>query len=399
MKHQSRFERLDQLLAHHSRWWQLQTFHSRDFPWRDESLKQSLWALSDEQVQALDQDPERLSHWLSEWIPAAQELQELSAFERLASREIDIPERVDYQVPGRKWQQICQFLQSKPKSQNKVLEWCSGKGHLGRVLAAVDGSEVTSLEWQAGLCEAGDALSQRLNHLALKQHFHCVDAFSEQAADYLTAQGELVALHACGDLHTTAMKHWLEKGGQQLAISPCCYHLIRDENYQPLSSHAAGAKLVLSKADLSLPLQETVTAGATERRRRDHELQWRLAFDEWQRDARGCDEYLPLPALRKSQLQGSFLDFIVDQAISKKLPVPEKSSFNETYWLSRGLARMRLVRRLELVTHLFRRPLEAWLILDRALFLEEQGAKVTVGEFCQRQLTPRNIMIIAERDV
>jgi len=93
------------------------------------------------------------------------------------------------------------------------------------------------------------------------------------------------------------------------------------------------------------------------------------------------------------------LDFIVDQAISKKLPVPEKSSFNETYWLSRGLARMRLVRRLELMTHLFRRPLEAWLILDRALFLEGQGAKVTIGEFCQRQLTPRNVMIIAERDV
>lgn len=399
MTHQSRFKRLDQLLAHHAQWWQLQAFHVRDFPWPDESLKQSLWALSDEQVQTLEQDSKRLASWLSEWIPAAEELQQLSAFAPLPTRDIEIPERVDYQIPGRKWQQIYQFLRSKPQSKQQVLEWCSGKGHLGRVVAAVDGSEVTSLEWQARLCDAGDALARRLERLALKQHFHCVDAFSAQAADYVQPQGELVALHACGDLHTTAMKHWAEKGGQQLALSPCCYHLIRTERYQPLSLSAVNAKLVLSKADLSLPLQETVTAGATERRRRDKELQWRLAFDEWQRETRACDQYLPLPTLRNSQLQGSFLEFLIEQANVKNLPSPAREGFDEGYWLDRGLERLRLVRRLELVTHLFRRPLEAWLILDRVLFLEEQGAKVSVGEFCQRQLTPRNIMILAERKV
>jgi hypothetical protein len=38
------------------------------------------------------------------------------------------------------------------------------------------------------------------------------------------------------------------------------------------------------------------------------------------------------------------------------------------------------------------------LVLDRALFLREQGYKVEVGSFCETRLTPRNLMVLAERD-
>jgi hypothetical protein len=50
-----------------------------------------------------------------------------------------------------------------------------------------------------------------------------------------------------------------------------------------------------------------------------------------------------------------------------------------------------------LVRGLFRRPLELWLVLDRALYLEENGYAVQVGEFCDSQLTPRNLMVLAQR--
>jgi len=55
------------------------------------------------------------------------------------------------------------------------------------------------------------------------------------------------------------------------------------------------------------------------------------------------------------------------------------------------------VRNLELVRGLFRRPLELWLLLDRALLLEEQGYRVHLGTFCPSELTPRNILLLAER--
>jgi hypothetical protein len=64
-------------------------------------------------------------------------------------------------------------------------------------------------------------------------------------------------------------------------------------------------------------------------------------------------------------------------------------------WLEAGAARLERVRRYELVRHLFRRPLELWLVLDYAIFLEEQGYQVRLGQFCARSLTPRNLMIDA----
>ena len=55
------------------------------------------------------------------------------------------------------------------------------------------------------------------------------------------------------------------------------------------------------------------------------------------------------------------------------------------------------MRNLELVQGLFRRPLELWLVLDMALFLQDQGFSVQLGEFCPQQLTPRNLLLVAER--
>ena len=63
-----------------------------------------------------------------------------------------------------------------------------------------------------------------------------------------------------------------------------------------------------------------------------------------------------------------------------------------------GWQRLAQVRNLELVRGLFRRPLELWLLLDRALFLEEQGYQVRLGTFCAHELTPRNLLLLAERD-
>ncbi|MDI9244031.1 hypothetical protein [Marinobacter sp. CHS3-4] len=64
-------------------------------------------------------------------------------------------------------------------------------------------------------------------------------------------------------------------------------------------------------------------------------------------------------------------------------------------WLAFGAQRLEQVRRHELVRHLFRRPLELWLVLDYAVFLEEQGFRVRLGTFCERALTPRNLLIDA----
>lgn len=54
------------------------------------------------------------------------------------------------------------------------------------------------------------------------------------------------------------------------------------------------------------------------------------------------------------------------------------------------------LRRLQLVRHAYRRALELWLVLDLALRLEEANYTVVINQFCDRALTPRNIIINAK---
>ena len=63
----------------------------------------------------------------------------------------------------------------------------------------------------------------------------------------------------------------------------------------------------------------------------------------------------------------------------------------------RGWQRQREVMRLSIVRHAFRRAVEIWLALDLACHLESRGYQVALGTFCDRRLTPRNLLISARR--
>src|SRR5690606_11034171 len=63
----------------------------------------------------------------------------------------------------------------------------------------------------------------------------------------------------------------------------------------------------------------------------------------------------------------------------------------------RGWQRLAQVRNLVLLSGLFRRPLEVWVLLDGALFLQESGYRVRLGQSCEYQLTTRNLLLTAEK--
>jgi len=293
-------------------------------------------------------------------------------------------------VPGRKWQQIEAFGAALQFAQTPRhwLDWCAGKGHLGRRLLHT-GQQLTCLEYDPALIASGQALSE---HHGLPVTHRLQDVMADVA---ICAEHTPVALHACGDLHVRLLQVASAAGCKQLALAPCCYNRIQGNTYQPLSDAGRASTLLLSLDDLGLPLSETVTAGKRVRLQRDTSMARRLGFDLLQRRLRGCDEYLPTPSLPTHWLDKPFADYCRELARLKGLSTGEQD------WAAleaHGWQRLAEVRNLELVRGLFRRPLELWLVLDRALFLSERGHRVEVGSFCDPALTPRNLMVLAERD-
>ncbi|WP_070884586.1 methyltransferase [Pseudomonas argentinensis] len=391
-----RFQALDAFLVAHQALWKPRPFTHQTLPWESQHPELAAWLRSRTlaQAEASHNQPTALDGAPAPFPELALQAEQLSQIGDLPQQaSVDLPPRFSVDVPGRKWQQIRAFGDSLGFAQTPQhwLDWCAGKGHLGRVLAH-GGQKLTCLEYDPALVASGAALSQRLGITA--QHIE-QDVLAADAATRLHAEHSPVALHACGDLHLRLMHLASAAGCRQLAIAPCCYNRVARADYQPLSTAAQGSPLRLSLDDLALPMSETVTAGNRVRQQRDQSMAWRLAFDLLQRELRGVDAYLPMPSLPPAWLKKPFADYCRDLAALKQL-----STAGERDWQrleATGWQRLAEVRNLELVRGLFRRPLELWLVLDRALYLQEQGYAVRLGQFCAPHLTPRNLLLLAER--
>ena len=413
-----KLSRISECLSSLKALWQVQAFECQALPWEKAfpSLAKTVWAIDDADIESLDLEQQELvafllpsviddltenGHFSVDKSALAKLLNErfssdtVEGIETSSSANSTLTEselgHFSAHIKGRKWQQITQFADNVPLDGLPILEWCAGKGHLGRYLAKTRQVNVTSLEWQQSLCDQGQEFANRWQ---LQQQFKCTDVFKLSQSPLKPMQ-HAVALHACGDLHVRLLKLATESSTQAISFSPCCYHLIEAKHYQPLSEVAKQARFRLSRHDLQLPLQQSVIANERQLALRHQEISWRLGFDSLQRDATGSGCYLPIPSIKRSQLSASFTDFCHWAAAQKKVDISTVDDLEK--YLQIGRERQRLTRRIDLVAHLFRRVLEHWLILDRICFLEQHNYQVAVVEFCANSITPRNSLIQAQK--
>ena len=388
------FRQLSTVLKAHEALWRPAPFCLPLLPWESQypALTAALAALCDRELAALEADHAALPGWLAGYIPGLSQLESLQCVPALAATHCDYPPGFERDIPGRKWQQVTAFTACLDQLEGSVLDWCAGKAHLGRAVCQRFGTPVTALEWNPELCASGNAMSRQLQ---LDVRLERCDVLSAPATCLAGQARHAVALHACGDLHRRLLELVAAGHVHSLHLSPCCYHLIDSAQYHPFSQAGRDCGLNLSRDECRLAVQETVTASAAAARRREKKSAWRLGFDALQRRLRGADEYLPVPSIPDAIFAGSFADFCRHAAALKALAVP--TGVDWPNFEQQGWQRLARVSRMELPRHCLRRALELWLVLDRALFLGEQGYRVNVGTFCERRLTPRNLMIRASR--
>lgn len=392
MSLRSRFLELQSLLAQHASFWRPAPFHVRRPAWcaRWPALVEALEALDERDVDRLAEDEAARDAWLLPHLPLVARLREVCRVSDLPVRGLPACDaRFDEGIPARKRLQVEALAAHFPAGAAPLLEWCAGKGHLGRRLALADGRPVTSLERDPVLCREAERLAACQG---VAQRVVCDDALGAEARALLRGHAVL-ALHACGELHRTLVRGAADDGAQAYGIAPCCYHLGSDGGYRALSG---AATLELDAGALRLAVTETVTAPAHDRVRLARDQAWKLGFVALRNALEGeaVRSFRPVPA---AWLGGSFAAFCRQLAQREGVVLP--SVVDWAHWEAVGRQRRAGVRRLELVRHAFRRPLELWLVMDLALGLAERGFEVEVGRFCARELTPRNLLVLAQRKV
>src|SRR5690606_15753317 len=123
-------------------------------PWADQQLQQCLLALDEQQLKQIDNSSELQQQVFAPFFPALYALPQLTV--PTAEQPLSpLPFWLENGIGGRKLQQIDAVCQHWPEQALPVVEWCAGKGRLGRILAHRFTAPVTSIEWQAALCRQG----------------------------------------------------------------------------------------------------------------------------------------------------------------------------------------------------------------------------------------------------
>lgn len=444
MRHAERKARLEALLLGNQALWRPQPFKIETPDWCAEypALTAELLALDDATVDRLSADNAALIALLARHVQELDELATLIALPSLSrpSPPIDgedmqstspskreesgrerkpsqSPPRLFADIPGRKQAQIENYAAALAEPRAPVLEWCAGKGHLGRLLAARWQQPVTSLEIDAALCEAGADLARRAQ-LDGVQRFVQADVLAAGSARHLAGR-HAVALHACGDLHTRLVAQAAAHAMPALDIAPCCYYRTAHDTYRPFNATA----LTLSRDDLRLAVTETATASASQRRQSRRALAWKLGWVELRKKLTGETDYRTFPPVAEAWLRGEFAHF-AERMLERGLhaqgtlsrttvhssPLAGERACNSpdrpesaidpslvSHFEAVGHRRAARMLRLQLARLAFRRPLEVWLLMDMAVFLEDHGFRVAAGPFCDAALTPRNLLLSARK--
>ncbi|MEH6576043.1 MAG: methyltransferase [Amphritea sp.] len=387
-----RFQQLDKLLMDTQPLWRPQPFKEVRPQWCQQypQLTSDLLQINDKDLARLQSSTHDLQQLLGSYLPELQALPALTELSVLPRTEMQWPANHFFAaIPGRKRAQIEAFTATIGKVHEPIVEWCGGKGHLGRLLAMQWRTAVTTLEWNSQLCKDG---ARRADKAGVAQQFEVMDVLAPQRP--LDLHGKhAVALHACGVLHRTLGQHVTQVNAPALDIAPCCYAVGVEDKYQ---SFTALGKLKLSRDDLRLAVTETVTAGSREVRLRDTEMAWKLGFNLLRAELFEESAYHSMKPISKGWLKMDFAGFCRQLALREGIRLPDTVHWAD--YEASGWQRQREVMRLLLVRSGFRRALELWLVLDMVCWLELNDYRVELGTFCERQLTPRNILISARRE-
>lgn len=391
-----KFQRLSDILIKYEGTWKNSVFKDINLTYFDNNLELKNWlfSLPEAQLIQLQENDHLLLSSIIPYFEDASLINELITFSMINQRSINHkPKYWDTDIPGRKAKQILAFSESIGEINQAILEWCCGKQHLGRFLSELHQQASIGLEIDESLVQKAYQLAHKRNIEKQVNTYQC-DVLSQHSDKFIHNHQHAIALHACGGLHV----HLLEKATQyqvkRISFSPCCYHRFNHSNeYVALSNAAKQSNLKLTMDDLRLAVRETKTASASATKKRRQLQSWRLGFDCLQRDLRKVDAYLEAPPLSTSILQKDFKHFCLHLASLKELTIKESINFEE--YEQKGASRFYQYERTELFRMVFRRALETWLVLDKALFLEEQGYETNLGLFCSPKISPRNFFIDA----
>lgn len=377
--------------------WQLEQTYPREWV-------ESLAALNDQEAYQLD-----TGRQLPELHPQINELlthlKALTRFPEAVNEPVAVNKRSFVFIKEKKAHEITKILpvirslkEKYPKL--KVIDIGGGIGNLARALAFETGADVTSIDGNSEFQDLGRSRLKRVRApvgAGEVNFFHSMLTRGEtkrELQELFESHHMGLGLHTCGDLALSHIELHLNSKQKYMLNFGCCYNKLNPETDVSISKHASLAPLPFNQYALSL-----ATRGYAKLGLKDYQLKKRVKLFRYGLHFLLEGEFgerTPFPVgecntkiywgdfhhyAKEKMLEHGFENQLSDQAIDDFLKIP------------RIKTQIELMISCDLLRWQFGRPIEFYLLLDRALYLQEAGKQVILQEYFYESLSPRNIGI------
>ncbi len=288
---------------------------------------------------------------------------------------------------------FAQLILPLAANATRVLDVGSGHGHLAREIAGRIAVPVVGLERDV-------VLAARARTLSLSSS--PVFAVTDVLRDGLSLVGGecVIGLHACGELGDAIVES-AARVGASVALVGCCLQKRRTPSRPALCAPPDLAIALdlpsqllglsnLTARDAGVESTRAENLAGRERRLALH----RLLLADGSGDLRFGSE---IDGLNRRAAHGDLPSLVARAFAVRGRPPPSSIVIAEAAtWASAHYAR---ARRLSLPRAMLARVLEVFVLLDRALYLEEHGFFVTVGALFPNAVSARNLALVATRTV
>lgn len=283
---------------------------------------------------------------------------------------------------------ICDFLEDKDFTT--LIDVGGGIGHLAMSVANLHPINVFCFDQDQALQKTGEEKISRWMpelHENFKFIHKCFD--EKTSLESIHTNGALLTgLHACGPLSSYLVKLSAHHQVSQFVNFGCCYHKL-DREYN-LSSLAQEAPLWFSKHALTIAAKSNVPETLEDLADKYRVKRYRYALHFLTTDL------LKLPFHKIGNTKNIHYENGFSFYVKTFLPNAPQEEEIESYFKQDHTQKMiEKTIRAGLLRSILGRLIEIYIVLDRALYLKEQGAETEVFQAFAPEISPKNLLLYA----
>lgn len=285
----------------------------------------------------------------------------------------------------------------------RIVDIGGGIGHLARSLRETTSADIVSIDHDGMLQHTGRDLAQqreapdRLRFLNIVVPLPPAPVSSEicrlMAGDTLC-----LGLHTCGPLALALVRHATAAGARALFNIPCCYHKLDAATDCNLSAMAQQDPLPIDAMALDLTVRNHQEPSPQEMERHLRVNSYRYALQLLLREQYGQKNFQAAGHVPPALYRQPFAAYAQDRICAMGLDGADGGQQWQQFY--DAPATQHLLRRTfaaQTIRRLLGRPLEVWLLADRALWMQELGWNVEMAQLFDPVVSPRNIGVWAWR--